>query len=101
MTRDRALLALGHALKSAAADRNWPEVMRVDAQLAAMLVSLRGRPLTPAMEQVLNEVQHLHTQVMRYCQTSSDILAEKMALSRRNREGAAAYAIFADDGEPR
>lgn len=101
MSTVTALLTLGHALKQAASEHDWQEVERTDRKLADALSALQDHPREPELLGALNEVHHLHKQVMHYCQTQSDILAEKMALSRRNREGATAYALFMDDGEMR
>lgn len=97
----RALLALGQTLKQAADEGDWASVQRTDLQLADALFSLRGRTHAPEMRQALDAVRQLHAQAMHECGEQRDSLAKKMALSLRNREGAAAYATFADDRMPR
>ncbi|EMH4164210.1 hypothetical protein RJ498_003515 [Pluralibacter gergoviae] len=82
MSEARALMALGQTIAQAAREGDWATVQRVDLQLADALFALRGRA---------------HGAEMRQCAAQRDALAEKMALSLRNREGAAAYATFADD----
>lgn len=101
MSSAQALRALGSALGQAAADGNWQEVQHIDEKLAALLASLRGSSPAPDLRQALNDVQQQHKQVLACCRTQSELLAEKMALSRRNREGASAYALFTEDGELR
>ena len=101
MSGAQALRALGKALSQAASDRDWAAVQRIDKKLAALLASLRGTTPSPALRQALDDVQQLHGQALRDCRLQSERLAEKMALSRRNREGAAAYALFTEEGETR
>lgn len=96
MSQAKNLLALGDALKQAAAEGRWAEVERVDASLAKFLASLSlVTPDTP-LRQALNTVSKLHQQVRDCAQVESDVLEQKMTLSRRNREGASAYASFMD-----
>lgn len=99
MTAAQALEALGQALKQASADRNWDEVGRVDAQLARLLATLKGTAPDAALCPVLESVRYIHQQALACCKQHSNSLEEKMALSRRNHEGAVAYAAFMDEGE--
>lgn len=96
MSQVKTLLALGEALKQAAAEGRWAEVQRVDVSLAKFLASLSGVTPDASLHQALNTVRVLHQQVWECAQVESDVLAQKMALSRRNREGASAYASFMD-----
>jgi len=68
----------------------------VDARIADLLRALQGQPLTDDKRDALGELQRVHQQVSHYCQQRSDELQDKMAHARRNQEGAAAYAQFAD-----
>ena len=97
MTEVRALLALGQRLEQAAREGDWATVQRADLQLADALFALRGRAHNAEMRQALDAVRQQHASAMRACGAQRDALAKKMALSLRNREGAAAYATFADD----
>ena len=90
---------LMQALRHAAADHNWPAVKNVDLKIAELLTAVQGRPLDAADSQALSELQEIHRQVRDYCQGQSDIIADKMALAMRNREGATAYAAFMDTGD--
>ncbi|MEW5558688.1 hypothetical protein AB1287_00235 [Enterobacter asburiae] len=96
MSQAKTLLALGEALKQAAAEGRWAEVERVDVSLAKFLASLSSVTPDEPLRQALNTVSKLHQQVRDCAQVESDVLAQKMALSRRNREGASAYASFMD-----
>lgn len=97
MSEARALMALGQMLAQAAREGDWATVQRTDLQLADALFALRGCTHGAEMRQALDAVRQLHADAMRECAAQRDALAEKMALSLRNREGAAAYATFADD----
>lgn len=96
MSQVKTLLALGAALKQAAAEGRWAEVQRVDVSLATFLASLSAVTPDAPLREALNAVRSLHQQVMECAQVECDVLAQKMALSRRNREGASAYASFTD-----
>lgn len=96
MNRVNNLLALGRALKQAAAEGDWAEVQRVDASLSELLTSLKGVHPDVLLLQALDGVRDLHQQVMDCAQAQSEVLAQKMTLTRRNREGASAYAQFMD-----
>lgn len=99
MSQAKNLLALGDALKQAAAEGRWAEVERVDVTLAKFLASLSSVTLDATLRQALQTVSKLHQQVRDCAQVESDVLEQKMALSRRNREGASAYASFMDAGD--
>ena len=92
----KTLLELGEALKQAAAEGRWTEVERVDVSLAKFLASLSSVTPDEPLRQALSAVSKLHQQVRECALVESDVLAQKMALSRRNREGASAYASFMD-----
>jgi len=96
MSQAKTLLALGEALKQAAAEGRWTEVERVDVSLAKFLASLSSVTPDAPLRQALTTVSRLHQQVRDCAQVESDVLEQKMALSRRNREGASAYASFMD-----
>ncbi|MTH46181.1 hypothetical protein [Intestinirhabdus alba] len=90
---------LRQALRQAAADHNWPAVVNVDRQIAELLTAIRGKTLNAEERQALQALRDIHRQVFEYCQGQSGIIADKMALTMRNREGAAAYAAFMDEGD--
>ncbi|MCT4700666.1 flagellar protein FliT [Enterobacteriaceae bacterium H20N1] len=92
---------LGRALSQAASQRDWPQVQEVDKQIAALLSALQGKPLADEKRAALKSLQQIHHQVNKLCQQQSDELERKMALGRRNREGAVAYAAFMDDEDLR
>lgn len=87
---------LMQALRQAAADHNWSAVRNVDLKIAELLTAVRGKPLDATDSKALDELREIHRQVRDYCQGQSDIIANKMALAMRNREGATAYAAFMD-----
>jgi enoyl-CoA hydratase/carnithine racemase len=93
------LQGLGLALKKAASEGDWIEVERVDARLAEFLTQLKGTGQNAALRQTLEAVRQLHQKVLDCAQVESDLLEQKMALTRRNREGASAYASFMDAEE--
>jgi len=101
MSRLHTLQTLAKALRDATQNHNWPAVMKVDASIAECLTGIRNQPLSPQERQALGNLKKLHQQARNYCQGQSDILAEKMDLARRNREGATAYALFSDMEEGR
>lgn len=96
MSTLHTLQTLAKALRDATENHNWPAVMNVDASIAEFLTGLGDRPLSSHERQALDHLKKLHRQARDYCQGQSDILAEKMDLALRNREGASAYALFSD-----
>lgn len=92
-----AIQTLTQALRKATEDHNWPAVVNVDARIAELLTAIRGKALAAEHQQALAALKKVHQQARDYCQGQSDILAAKMALAARNREGATAYAQFMDD----
>ncbi|CAD5351742.1 TPA: flagellar protein FliT [Enterobacter cancerogenus] len=87
---------LARSLTHAASQHDWPAMQDVDAQIAALLASLKGQTLSAEKREALADLQQTHANVSRFCQAQSDDLEQKMASARRNREGATAYALFAD-----
>lgn len=90
--------ALTQALRRATEDHNWPAVVNVDTKIAELLTAIRGNTLQAEERQALETLKAVHQQARDYCQGQSDILAAKMRLAVRNREGATAYAQFMDEG---
>lgn len=90
---------LARSLEQAASQHAWPKMQEVDAQIAGLLISLQGQTLTAEKREALTALRTVHQQVSQYSQQQSDELAQQMARARRNREGASAYAQFADVGE--
>lgn len=90
---------LARSLEQAASQHDWPKMQEVDAQIAGLLISLQGQTLTAEKREALTALRTVHKQVSQYSQQQSDELAQQMARARRNREGASAYAQFADVGE--
>ena len=89
--------ALTRGLRQATEDHNWSAVMNVDAKIAELLTAIQGKTLEVDERQALDNLKKIHLQARDYCQVESDKLAVKLNLTMRNREGAAAYAQFADD----
>ena len=92
---------LTQALRQATEDHNWPAVQNVDAKIAELLPTIQQKARSAAEHQALDTLKKIHQQARDYCQGQSDILAAKMNLAMRNREGATAYAQFMDDEEMR
>mgnify|MGYP005982549939 FL=1 len=92
-----AIQTLTQALRQATEDHNWPSVVNVDAKIAELLAAIQGKNLDAAERQALDALKKVHQQARDYCQGQSDMLAAKMNLATRNREGATAYAQFMDD----
>lgn len=90
---------LARSLEQAASQHDWPKMQEVDAQIAGLLISLQGQTLTAEKRESLTALRTVHQQVSQYSQQQSDELEQQMARARRNREGASAYAQFADVGE--
>ncbi|EMN5249384.1 MULTISPECIES: flagellar protein FliT [Enterobacteriaceae] len=88
---------LARSLEHAASQHDWPQMQDVDAQIAALLTSLKGQTLTAEKRDALAALRQVHARVSQYCQTRSDELETQLARTRRNQEGAAAYARFASD----
>lgn len=88
---------LANALKSATQQRDWVQVRNVDKQIASLLSSLSGQPLSEQKRQALMMLKDTHHHVNEICRQQSAELEHKMALHRNNREGAMAYAIFSGD----
>ena len=101
MSTLHAVQVLTKALRQATEDHNWPAVQNVDAKIAELLSAIEHNMLTAEEQQALANLKKLHQQARDYCQGQSDMLAAKMSLMVRNREGATAYAQFMDDGEMR
>ncbi|MEH0888074.1 hypothetical protein [Enterobacter sp. UNJFSC 003] len=85
---------LARSLEHAASQHDWPKMQDVDAQIAALLSSLKEQPLNPEKREALAALQQAHLAVSRYCQLQHDDLEKQIARMRRNREGATAYAQF-------
>ncbi|MBT9427255.1 flagellar protein FliT [Enterobacter oligotrophicus] len=86
---------LARSLRHSASQHDWPKMQDVDAQIAALLTSLKGQTLSAEKREALEELRQTHAMVSRFCQEQSDELEQKMARARRNKEGATAYAQFA------
>lgn len=97
MSVQHAMQTLTQALRQATEDHNWPSVVNVDAKIAELLTAIQGKKLDAAERQALDALKKVHQQARDYCQGQSDMLAAKMSLAARNREGAMAYAQFMDD----
>ena len=72
-----------------------------DHKIAELLRAIQGKSLEAAEREAMDALKKTHQQARDYCQGQSDMLAEKMSLSVRNREGATAYALFTDEGAMR
>lgn len=101
MSMLHAIETLSLALRQAAENHNWSAVLNVDSKIADLLTALQGNTLAAAERQALDKLQKIHRQARDYCQGQSDIVAAKMNLATRNREGAAAYALFMDEEDMR
>ena len=97
MSVQHAIQTLTRALRQATEDHNWPSVVNVDAKIAELLTAIQGKNLDAAERVALDALKKVHQQARDYCQGQSDMLAAKMNLATRNREGAMAYAQFMDD----
>lgn len=97
MSIQHAIQTLTQALRQATEDHNWPSVVIVDTKIAELLTAIQGKNLAVAERQALDNLKKVHQQARDYCQGQSDMLAAKMSLAARNREGATAYAQFMDD----
>lgn len=97
MSMQHAIQTLTQALRQATEDHNWPSVVNVDAKIAELLTAIQGKNLDAVERQALDALKKVHQQARDYCQGQSDMLAAKMNLAARNREGAMAYAQFMDD----
>lgn len=92
---------LARALQQAASQQDWPQVQEVDTQIAALLTVLHGKSLTEDKRAALAALRDVHHQVNLLCREASAELEQKMALGRRNHEGAVAYAAFMNDEDVR
>lgn len=86
---------LARSLEQAASQHDWPRLQDVDARIAAMLTALKGQTLTAEKRDALAALKQVHARVSQFCQTRSDELEKQLARTRRNQEGATAYARFA------
>ncbi|MBF4167763.1 flagellar protein FliT [Enterobacter hormaechei] len=86
---------LARSLEQAASQHDWPTMQDVDAQIAALLTALKGQTLSTEKREALAALQQVHARVSQFCQTQSDALEKQIARTRRNQEGATAYAHFA------
>jgi len=98
MSMQHVVQVLTRGLRQATEDHNWSAVMNVDAKIAELLTAIRGKTLTADERQALDELKKVHQQAREYCQGESDKVEAKLNLAMRNREGAAAYALFSNDG---
>jgi hypothetical protein len=87
---------LARSLAQSASQHNWPDMQAIDAQIAALLTSVKGQPLNGEKREALEQLRQTHATVSQYCKEQSEKLEAQMATARRNREGATAYAQFAD-----
>lgn len=92
---------LAHALQQAASQHDWPQVQEVDKQIAALLIALSAKALSDEKRAALMMLKNVHQQVNTRCRESRDELEHKIALQRRNLEGAVAYAAFIDEEDLR
>ena len=90
---------LARSLEQAASQHDWPTMQDVDAQIAALLSSLKGQPTSTEKREALAALRQVHLRVNHFCQAQSDELEKQLARTRRNREGAAAYAQFSSTEE--
>lgn len=90
---------LANALKSATQQRDWVQVRNIDKQIASLLSSLSGQPLSEQKRQALIMLRDTHHRVNEICCQQSAELERKMVQHRNNREGAVAYSLFSGDGD--
>lgn len=88
---------LARALEQAASHHDWTQVQEVDKQIAALLSVVGTKPLSDEKRHALKTLQQVHHRVNDCCRRQCEELERKMALQRRNQEGASAYAAFMDD----
>lgn len=85
---------LARSLEQSASQHDWPKMQEVDTQIAALLTSLKGQTPNAEKREALVALQQVHARVSQFCQTQSDELEKQLARTRRNQEGATAYAQF-------
>lgn len=90
---------LARSLEHSASQRDWPKMQEIDSQIAALLASLKGQTLSAQKREALGALRQVHQNVIRYCQAQRDELEKQLARTRRNQEGATAYALFAGTEE--
>ena len=88
---------LARSLEQAASQHDWPKMQEVDAQIAGLLTSLKGQALSADKRDALAALQQTHTRVSQFCQVQSEALEKQIARTRRNQEGATAYALFSGE----
>lgn len=69
---------LANALKSATQQRDWVQVRNVDKQIASLLSSLSGQPLSEQKRQALMMLKDTHHRVNEICRQQSAELEHKM-----------------------
>lgn len=92
---------LTQALEQAALEDDWTEVKDIDKQIAALLSVVGTKSMSDEKRGALKAMQQVHRQVNERCRRQCEELERKMALQRRNQEGASAYAAFMDDEDLR
>ncbi|MGB7800209.1 flagellar protein FliT [Buttiauxella sp.] len=82
------------ALAAAGKRQDWDKIHQLDSDIAAMLISMHGREITPQKREALKQLQHVHRQVHSLVRQKRDELSQEMAQQRNQREGALSYAQF-------
>lgn len=85
------------SLAAAAKQADWEKVSQIDIEIAALLTTLQQMPLSDSKRKALVKLQQMHQQVLQLCQQSGQELQQKMAQIHLQRDGAQAYAVFADE----
>ncbi|MBW1252899.1 flagellar protein FliT [Pantoea allii] len=88
--------SLADSLEQAAAHQDWSRLQQVDAQIASLLISLKGQSMDTEKREALQQLRAVHQRVNQYCQHKRDELETEMARTRNNQQGAMAYAQFSD-----
>lgn len=98
MARQAALLNLAYRLSQAAVERDWAELARVDAEIAAQLPRLIARGnWTPAEQQTLRGLRDAHREALALCVREADRLDARLVDMCAHKDGWLAYAMNTDD----
>ena len=90
------LVGLGSRLREAARARNWSALMRLDAEVAALLRGFSREQCRPTELAAWMQLRTAHENALQDCQREVERLDQALVQMRRHREGWQAYAATQD-----
>ncbi|MBV8503220.1 MAG: hypothetical protein JO006_16070 [Paucibacter sp.] len=95
-TSAAVLTGLGSRLREAARARNWSALMRLDAEVAALLRGFKREQCRPTDLAAWMQLRTAHENALQDCQREMQRLGETLEQMLQHREGWQAYAASQD-----